>query len=292
MYFTTGGAATNAATTFARQNFKTAAIFRTGNDLSGAAIKEEMEKEKIDCSFAQTDATLKTAYSVILEETGGERTILNYRGANINLNPNEIPWNNIKTKWFYLTSISGNLDFLKNAAENKRKNNSFIAWNPGTDDLKKGLSALLPLLNHIDVFFVNQEEAAELLNISFVNLKEIFKKFDEVINGIAVITMGPDGALASDGKNIFRAGVFQEEKIIDRTGAGDAFGSGFTAGLARKNYNAENSNRETVKYAFTLASANATSKVEHIGAKFGLLTKEQFENSERFKNLDIEITPA
>lgn len=296
VHFTTGGAATNAAVTFTRQGLKTAAIFRIGKDVSGEAIKEEMKKENIDINFIQTDEKLATAYSVILEENSGERTILSYRGANDNLNPDEIPWDKFSAKWFYLTSLSGNLKFLENTVKNAKQNNSFIAWNPGGEDLKLGLETLLPYLKNINVFLVNQEEASSFLNIPYSDINTIFKKFDEIISGIAIITKGPNGSLASDGKNIYTAGIFKEEKIIDRTGAGDAFGSGFTAGLIHKNYNPkagdENKSIETIKYALTLASANATSKVEHIGAKYGLLTKSQFESEERFKNLSIKIIPA
>lgn len=289
--FTTGGAATNAAVSFARQGLKTSAIFRIGNDINGAAIKEEMLSENIDIIFIQTDEKLATAYSAVLEEIRGERTILNYRGANKNLNPDEIPWNRIKTKWFYLTSLSGNLKFLENVVKNAKQNNSFIAWNPGGEDLKLGLNKLSPYLKNINIFLVNQEEASTLLNIPYNDIDSIFKEFDEIIDGVAIITKGPNGSLVSDGKNIYSAGIFKEKKIVDRTGAGDAFGSGFVAGLIAKNYmtTKDGNDTETIKYAVTLASANATSKVEHIGTKKGLLTKEKFENSERFKNLPIKI---
>lgn len=292
IFFSTGGAATNSAVAFSRQGLKTAAIFRIGDDLSGKTIKEEMLKEKIDVSFVQNDNKLNTAYSVILEHESGERTVLAYRGANENLDWREIPWNEIRTKWFYLTSLSGDLNILKNVINHKEKNGALIAWNPGGSDLKLGLKKLFPYLKSIDVFLVNQEEAAGLLKIPYAKTDLIFKKFDEIIKGVAVMTAGPKGLIISDGKNIFKAGVFKEKKVVDRTGAGDAFGSGFVAGLIRKNYNPKmppEVGRECVKFAINLGSANATSKVENLGAKGGLLTREEFEKSARFKNLPIEI---
>lgn len=289
VYFTTGGAATNSATTFKKQGLKTSAIFRTGNDVSGKTIKEELLKEKIDVSLAQIDKKMATGYSVILEEQEGERTILNYRGANNNLNNKQIPWNKFKTKWLYLSSLSGDLNILKSGIRYKQKNGALIAWNPGGEDLKLGLNNLLPYLKNIDIFIINQEEASNLLNIPFKETGLVFQKFDEIINGIAVITRGPDGAMLADDKTIFETGTFKENKIVDRTGAGDAFGSGFVAGLIQKKYAPQKYNEETLKYALTLASANATSKVEHIGAKYGLLTKKEFINSDRFKNLQINI---
>ncbi len=289
IYFTTGGAATNSAATFRRQGLKTSAIFRIGNDVSGKTIKEEMAKEKIDVSFIQTDQKTATGYSAVLEESGGERTILSFRGANNNLSNKQIPWNKFKTKWLYLSSLSGDLNILKSGINYKQKNDVLIAWNPGGEDLKIGLNNLLPYLKNIDVFIANQEEISNLLNIPFKEIGLIFKKFDEIIKGIAIITRGPQGSMLADNKTIFEAGIFKEDKIVDRTGAGDAFGSGFITGLIQKKYTPQKYNKETLKYALTLASANATSKVEHIGAKYGLLTKKEFLNSDRFKNLQINM---
>ncbi len=268
VHFSTGGAGTNTAATFARQGFKTSAIFRIGNDVSGEAVLREMKKEKVDTGFIQRDSKLSTAYSVILEHPSGERTILTHRGANWRLNAREIPWAKIKARWIYLSSLSGDLDIVKGAMDLKKKYGARIAWNPGGNDLKLGLAKLKPYLRHIDIFIINQEEAADLLKIPYQNTKKIFKKFDEIIDGIAVMTRGPEGSFVSDGKTIWRSGTFKEKAVVDRTGAGDAFGSGFTAGLMRKPKN--------IIFALRLANANATSKVERVGAKAGLITKKEF----------------
>lgn len=274
VYFSTGGAATNTAATFARQGFKTAVIARIGwSDVSGRAILEEMKKEKADTRFMQYDKKLSTAYSVILEHSSGERTILTHRGANWKLSAGEIPWPKLKSRWIYLSSLSGDLGIVRGAIDLKKKYKTKIAWNPGGNDLKLGLSKLRPYLKYIDVFIVNQEEAADLLKIPYQNTKKVFKKFDEMIGGIAVMTRGPKGVMVSDGKILWDAGTFKEKRVLDRTGAGDAFGSGFVAGLCKWT---KPRLVQGVKYAIRLASANATSKVEHIGAKTGLITKKEF----------------
>jgi len=101
------------------------------------------------------------------------------------------------------------------------------------------------------------------------------------VPGIAVVTDGPRGAYASDGRYLYRAGVFKERKLVDRTGAGDAFGSGFIAGLMQKH---------DVHHALRLAAANATSVVEQIGAQGGILTKRDFAGA-RWRYLDLEVEP-
>jgi sugar/nucleoside kinase (ribokinase family) len=102
-----------------------------------------------------------------------------------------------------------------------------------------------------------------------------------LIDGIAVMTDGARGAIVSDGRYIYRAGIFKEKKLVDRTGAGDAFGSGFVAGFILK---------KDIHFALRLASANATSVVEKIGAQAGILRRKDF-NLARWQYLDLDVEP-
>ncbi len=279
--FTTGGSGTNTVTTFVRQGFKGGAIVRVGDDLGGSAIIEELKKAKIDTSFVQVDKKNHTAYAVILIVSTGERTILVFRGAGEKLNDKEVNWSKVRARWIYLASLGGNLNFVKKAVVIKKKYKIKLVWAPGGADLRLGFKKLQPYLKFIDVFSCNQEEAAKLLGISYKKEKQIFKKFDEVIEGIAVMTKGPRGVSVSDGKYLYKAEVFKEQKVMDRTGAGDAFGSGFVAGLVQTN---------KIEEAIRLGTANATSVVEYVGAKEGILTKQDFRDK-RWKKLEINKKP-
>jgi ribokinase len=77
-----------------------------------------------------------------------------------------------------------------------------------------------------------------------------------------VVSEGPNGVTATDGKIIITAGMYEDVPVIDRTGAGDAFGSGFLSQWA---------GGKSLKDAVTFASANSTSVVGSIGAKTGIL---------------------
>ncbi len=145
-----------------------------------------------------------------------------------------------------------------------------------------GIKKLKPILKKLDVVIVNREEAAELTGVDYDDERAIFRKFDKLIDdGIAVMTEGPRGSLVSDGRYMYRAGVYEEDELVDRTGAGDAFGSGFVVGMMRKN---------EINYALKLASANAMSVIEDIGAQTGLLGKTGF-RKKRFKYLDLDLEP-
>jgi sugar/nucleoside kinase (ribokinase family) len=81
---------------------------------------------------------------------------------------------------------------------------------------------------------------------------------------VAIVSDGPNGVIASDGKTIVRAGMYQDVRVVDRTGAGDAFGSGFLSQWAQG---------KSLKDSIVFGSANSTSVVTKIGAKAGILTK-------------------
>lgn len=274
--FTTGGAGTNAAVTFARQGLRTATIVRVGNDVSGEEIRRNLQEEGIDTDLIQLDRSLPTSYSVILLAQGAERTILVFEGAGGHIEVGKIPWSTLETDWFYMDSIGGNEEILRGVVSLKQEKGVKLAWNPGTRDLALGLDRLKPYLSAFDIFQANQEEIAELIGIPYDQEKEIFKKLDELIGGIAIMTKGPKGVTVSDGKTVYDAGTFPENVLMDRTGAGDAFGSGFLVGYLRGG----------IQEGIKLASANGTSVVEQVGAKEGILRKEDITN-ERWNNLPI-----
>jgi sugar/nucleoside kinase (ribokinase family) len=115
----------------------------------------------------------------------------------------------------------------------------------------------------MDILIVNQEEAARLTDLDFEKEKEIFEKLDQWVDGIVVMTKGPKGVTVSDGQYLYSAGI-PESDLVDRTGAGDAFGSAFVAGYMEK---------QDIAYAIQLATANATAVLQEMGAAKGLLKK-------------------
>ncbi|MEK7062138.1 MAG: carbohydrate kinase family protein, partial [Patescibacteria group bacterium] len=289
----TGGGATNSAATFSRQGLKTATLIKIGEDQAGKDILEELKKEKVkvlplNFKFQIPNSNNNgTAYSTVLLASGGERTILVYRGASEDLTSKEIPFNELKSKWVYISPGKMPLETISKIFNHFYKNKTFIAFNPSKYFIEMGLKKLKPFLEKTKVFILNREEASYLTGVDYHKEKEIFKKLDESVNGIAVMTDGPSGILVSDCCRIYKAGVFKEEKAIDRTGAGDAFGSGFVAGLIQTREKCKKGlcGINNIEYAIRLGSANATSVIEQIGAKAGILTKKEFEKSKRWQHL-------
>jgi ribokinase len=274
MYFLTGGGGTNTAATFALQGLKTAYCGLVGSDANAREIIKEMKDLGIATDFIKVTDKADTPSSVILS-SGTERTILVHEGASHLLSKNDIEWEKIKkSRWFYIAGFSGEsvkvyeplVDFAK---ENKIK----IALNPGHDQLTKDQETLKKTLAKIDILIVNQEEASALTGIEYQKEEELFKKFDELMPGIAVMSKGSEGVAVSDNKKIYRAGI-PESGYVDRTGAGDAFGSGFVSAIIQG---------RDIPYAIQLGTANATSTIQNIGAKTGLLKKGEWGEWEKVK---------
>lgn len=278
--FATGGGAINAAVTFRKQGFSVAAVGKVGDDDSGAAVLNDLKKEGIR-PFLSVDKNEGTGHSTVLLTEGGERTILVYRGAAEKLVKRDIPFSKLKTKWVYIAPGKMPATVLEEVALHFKKQGASIAINPSRFYLEHEGERLRKMLKFFDVVFVNREEASYLTGVPYEHERKIFKKFDELIKGIAVVTDGARGAKVSDGRYLYSAGIFKEKKLVDRTGAGDAFASGFVAGLIQK---------QDVTYALRLASANATANVEAIGAHGGVLSKNDFKNR-RWNYLDLGVEP-
>ena len=286
--FSIGGGAINAAVTFSRQELKTASLIKTGKDPEAESILKELKREKV-FPLPIYDNESNTAYSVVLLAPSGERTILVYRGASKNLKISEIPFSKIKSHWAYISP--GNIPFptLLKIYSHLEKQNTLIAINPSKHFIEMGIKKLGPILSKSKVVILNREEASYLTKTKYLNEKEIFRRLDKAVLGIAVMTDGPKGVIVSDGRKIYQAGTFKKEKVVDETGAGDSFGSGFVCGLIHRKETCDKNKctPANIAYAIRLGTANAISNLEKIGAAEGLLTKSAFEKNPRWKNLKI-----
>ncbi|MBI4158573.1 MAG: carbohydrate kinase family protein [Candidatus Yanofskybacteria bacterium] len=261
--FTSGGGGTNTAVTFARQGLKTVCVGAIGDDLNGKDIVDELGREGVNTEHFQVNKDGHTAYSVILVHESGERTILSYKGEGQNFDVKEIPFDKFGASWLFLDSLGGHYDLLETAVNWAVKNKVKLATNPGGKELAHGLDKLKPLLKNFSIVIMNQEEASELVGIDYDKESEIFRAMDDIIGGVFVMTKGPEGVVVSDGKNIYRAGV-PDSPVVERTGAGDAFSSGFIAEYVKS---------DNIKKAIQFATANASSVVSKFGAKAGILKK-------------------
>ncbi len=254
-----GGGGTNTAVSLARKGFQTAVAARFGRDFLGDFVSRQLKQEKVSLDFlAQVDET--TDSSVILIGPDGGRTILVYRGPT-NLEQENIDFNQLEAEWFYLASLEGNLNLVKKLLSYARDKEISVFWNPGKRELEQK-EKLVPLVKQVKVFQVNRQEAQMVLGAD-LNRKGFWPKMKKLGAEMSIVTDGRNGAYLqfSQGVHFLKASQLE---VVDKTGAGDAFGSGFLAGLLAG---------QEIKSAFQLAMDNAASVVQQVGAQSGLTAK-------------------
>lgn len=256
--FTTGGGATNAAVTFARQGLHAQFMGTIGHDPAGQAVLDDLDKEGVDTAHISYSPRYNTGYSVLLLAPNGERTILTYRGASTHYDIKNFDLSETSADWLYISSMAGSMQVLDKLFRQARDLGIKIMFNPGKRELaaKQQLKALL---DDVDVLAVNREETMQI--VEGETTEELVRHALNYVP-VVIVSDGPDGVMASDGKTLIRAGMYEDVKVVDRTGAGDAFGSGFLSQWAMG---------KSLKDSIIFASANSTSVVTKIGAKTGIL---------------------
>jgi sugar/nucleoside kinase (ribokinase family) len=258
--FSTGGGATNAAVTFARQGLHALFMGTIGHDPAGEAVLADMDKEGVDTTHISYSDKFNTGYSTLLLAPSGERTILTYRGASTHYELKNFNLDEVEADWLYLSSLAGNIELLDKVLRQAKVKGMKVFLNPGKGELKQ-IKELKSLLEDVDILSVNKEEAMQIVDGH--SLEELTRRLLNYVP-MAIVSDGPNGVVASDKNTIVRAGMYEDVKVIDRTGAGDAFGSGFLAYFSQG---------KSLKDSIVFASANSTSVVTKIGAKAGILHK-------------------
>lgn len=259
------GNAANHAIGAARLGLTSAIYTIVGKDDQGEKTKEVFLENNVDVSYLTFDEHHGTNLSVVINFRA-ERTIFVYHEPRAYQLPKDMK----PAQWIYLTSASGSGvdDLHAYALEYLKRNPSVkLAFNPGTYQMRLGLQKLMPLLQRSDILFLNREESAAVLEVVSHDIPTLIKRFHEVGVKIMVMTDGPAGSYVSDGKKIYFLDIFKGP-VIERTGAGDAYGSGFLSALVKG---------KPITEAMLWGNGNSTSVVQYIGAREGLLTEDSME---------------
>ncbi len=270
-HFTTGGNATNVAVTFARQGLHSRYMWLLGEkDPVSLAVLNELDREMVDTRYVVQRDDIQTSYSTILLAASGERTILNYHGSVPR--PDDIvkqfeAFNGVN--WVYPTAL-GNFETLEIIVREAKNRGVKVMLNPAGSELAEP-TKLKSLLEDVDVLCLNKEEMQQLVEGD--SLESLVRHGLNYCPTI-IVSDGPNGVVASDGKTIVSAGMYEDVPVIDRTGAGDAFASGFLSQWVVG---------KSLRQSIVFASANSTSVVSFIGAKPGIL-----DHNANLHDMDIE----
>ncbi|MBI4045132.1 MAG: carbohydrate kinase family protein [Candidatus Diapherotrites archaeon] len=261
--FFSGGGATNTATGFSRLGFKASVVSAVGKDEDGRQVKKELQAERVGTANL-VEEKKRTPYSVIITGVGKDRVILHYSGSSALLgHSHEINWRKISPDWMYVSGLHQNdTRLLGKIFSHAKKTGAKIAWNPGQKEISTGMDKLAQFMDCTDVLIMNASEALSLTGKTSVEKNLALLCLHA---GIVAITDGRNGAHACAGGKIFSAKPFNV-KVVDVTGAGDAFGCGFVSAVAKG---------KNLAQALDAGCANASSVVMFLGTKNRLLSERE-----------------
>lgn len=251
------GSAPNVAVGLSRFKFKTAIISMMGKDGTRQMAKDTLKRENVSSRFIITHQKAKSGFAVVLNYHG-ERTILAAHARCLYRLPSNLP-----TKWLYLSELgTGYENIFRQIAALRRKKKIGLAFNPGAVQIAEKKQGFLALIGLSDLLFVNREEAQEITGEQSNEIHRLSTAL--YLRGAKhiIITDGKAGAYDFDGKKLRHCPAFPG-KLIEATGAGDAFASGFIGALLHGNSSAE---------ALRWGSVNAASVIGYVGPQKGLLS--------------------
>ncbi|TAJ15037.1 carbohydrate kinase family protein [Patescibacteria group bacterium] len=261
------GNAANAAVSASRLGLNTALVTNIGKDRDGDEIIAQLKGEKLKTSFIERHRGIPSNHHFVLSFQS-ERTILVKHESYPYKFP-KLP----KVKAVYLSSLgNGTENYHDEIASWLEKNPEiFLAFQPGTFQMKIGKERLERIYKRTNIIFVNKEEAGRILGESDLgDIKSLADKLHALGPKIVVITDGRNGAFALENGALTTVPMFPDPAPpVERTGAGDAFSSTTTAYFLSGLSLEESMKRGSINSAYV---------VQEIGAQKGLLTRDALES--------------
>jgi sugar/nucleoside kinase (ribokinase family) len=270
------GNSANAAVAASRLGVSSYLMSYIGDDDIGRGDLEELTKNNVHIDYMKIIAGLPSNYHYVLWYDV-ERTIL----VKHTEFPYSFPMDLPEPKWIYLSSLASNTTqyHLEIGEYLKLHPNVKLAFQPGTFQIKLGVETLKDIYDHTEVFFCNYEEAQRILASEEKDKIKLMEMLRVLGPKIIVMTDGIKGAYAYDGTDAWFMGIYPHTPY-ERTGAGDAFESTFTAALLLG---------KSIPEALTWGPINAMSVVQQVGAQKGLLSREKLE--EYLANAPADYVP-
>lgn len=257
----TGGGGTNAAVALSRLGLNVGFLGKVGDDHNGEMILKELEKEKVKVLKTKLSKKHMTSLSMILKsELEQDRVIYTYKGASDDLGSDDV--GKLATKWIYFGTLLGkSFKTAEKLVGFCQKKGIKVLFNPSTYLAAKGTGYLRKILAGTNIIVLNKSEAKLLLRTRNNNIKFLLKELKEKVKEIVVVTEGAKGVHVYDGDYMYSMGSYKV-KVVHTAGAGDAFNSGFLAGIAKG---------LDVERALELGMAESASVIQKYGTKNGLV---------------------
>ena len=227
-----GGSSANMAVWLARLGVETHFVGKVGRDVFGRSLAEELEREGVVPRLAE-DHSAPTGKVVILVDDIGERTMITDRAASQRLRPEDLPDDLFESgRHLHLSGYGfSHLDSRKTVIEalnRTREAGMTVSVDPSSVAVLKEIGAeqFLEWTSGAGLLFPNLEEGALLAGVT--DPESIVETLRENYSGVA-LKLGADGAAYGREDEPFICLPAVPARVVDTTGAGDAFCAAFLA---------------------------------------------------------------
>ena len=254
-----GGSVANSIVGLSQLGDKVGFIGKISNDNFGVKYEEGLKKEKVIFFYRKKKELLPTGTCLILITPDSERTMCTFLGTAGKINKNDLDTEVIKKSDLiflegYLWDEGAPKEAFEKAINLANKTAMSLSDKFCVDRHKPNFLNLVK--DKLDLVFANEGEITSLIDAK--NFDEVVS-FGREIKKHLVITRGEKGAISIYKDEIKEIDAKKDLKVIDLTGAGDLFASGYLHGLI---------NNFSQKECLIKATEMSSKIIQQIGARF------------------------
>jgi len=253
-----GGSVANSIVGLSQLGDKVGFIGKVSDDEFGSKYEEGLKKENVEYFYSKKNEELPTGTCLILVTPDSERTMCTFLGTAGKINEKDVSSDAIKkSEIIFLEGYLWDEGEPKKAFDKAINNANKVAMSLSdqfcVDRHKPHFLNLVK--NKLDITFANEQEITSLIDAN--NFNEVIN-FSKKINKLVVVTRGEKGAIAVQGEEVVETEIVKNLKIIDLTGAGDLFASGFLHGYV---------NHLSIKESLEKGTQMSARVIQQIGAR-------------------------
>jgi len=225
-----GGSAANTIVGLARLGVKTGFIGKVANDHEGRLLLDDFRREGVNTNGIIIAKEGNSGTVSAFVDKNGERALYVHPSVNDTLTFEETNLEYAsQTDFLHLTSMDEK-PFQAQKRLIEELSNVKVSLDPGEIYARKSLAKLRPIIKRCFVVMPSEGEVKLLTGKKWKEGAELLLHEGA---GIVAVKLGEKGCYVTDGSQSHMVPPYKA-KVVDTTGAGDAFCAGFLYGLIKK----------------------------------------------------------
>ncbi len=237
-YETLGGGGANVAIGATKHGLKSAIIGVIGNNQFKPIILKHLKDHDVSNEFCNYKDDYQKISSILLSPSG-ERTIINYETPHEHIFEKTEDFLHLKkARMIYISNLPRvPLQERIHVLSYLNSQNIPAVLNFGIRDCRRPLHQILPLISKSQILIVNSHEFSEMVKRPYESIdfnREVRKHIHSAFNSLLVVTDGEKGSYSYYGNKVYYMRALPVKKMVDTTGAGDAYTAGFIVGYLKR----------------------------------------------------------